>query len=252
MDPDDVEDIPSNVIHRCLGPEPAVKADIEGPYPLMAGDIFLLCSDGLSGQVTNAEIGAVASVLPPAEACRFLVDLANLRGGPDNITTLIVHIGGTIKEKPKPHVSMYRLPRWLTFYPWWAWGLAAGTILAVLAAILGIRRSNDSIPIFLLAAIAIIAGLIGLALRIYRERAAPEVDEEVPRPRIHRRIPCRVDATLVDRLGKALKSLRQQRKSAIGSPIGVSSSSIWPREKRCSAATTSPGPFASTVWRCCL
>src|SRR5204863_4290402 len=84
--------IPSNVIIRCLGPEPLVQVDVEGPHDLRPGDIFLLCSDGLSGQVTDPEIGAVASTLPPEEACRFLVDLANLRGGPDNITVLIVRV----------------------------------------------------------------------------------------------------------------------------------------------------------------
>jgi serine/threonine protein phosphatase PrpC len=210
LDPDDVEDIPSNVIHRCLGPEPVVKVDIEGPYPLLAGDIFLLCSDGLSGQVTNAEIGAVASVLPPTEACRFLVDLANLRGGPDNITTLIVHIGGTETEKAEVRKQTYHIPRWLSYYPWWAWSLSAGAGLAILAAVLGLKRSADSIPIFLCAAIAILAGLVGLGLRIYRERAVPELDEEIPRPRIHRRAVCRVDSTLVDRLSKALETLRQQ------------------------------------------
>src|SRR6516162_6469240 len=94
IDPDDVEDIPSNVIHRCLGPEPLVQVDIEGPHPIQGGDIFLLCSDGLSGQVSDSEIGAVTSALTPAEACRFLIDLANLRGGPDNITVMIVKVGG--------------------------------------------------------------------------------------------------------------------------------------------------------------
>src|SRR5262249_52091887 len=80
MNPNQVQGIPPNVIVRSLGPEPLVQVDLEGPHPLRQGDIFLLCSDGLSGQVSDHEIGAVASVLPPAEACRFLVDLANLRG----------------------------------------------------------------------------------------------------------------------------------------------------------------------------
>ena len=47
MDPDEVEDIPSNVIHRCLGPEPLVQVDVEGPHPIEPGDVYLLCSDGL-------------------------------------------------------------------------------------------------------------------------------------------------------------------------------------------------------------
>src|SRR5260370_25741457 len=90
VDPDGLQGIPSNVIVRSLGPEPLVQVDVEGPHPVQAGDTYLLCSDGLTGQISDSEMGAIASVLPPAEACRFLVDLANLRGGPDNITVLIV------------------------------------------------------------------------------------------------------------------------------------------------------------------
>ncbi len=84
---------PRNVITRSLGPEPTVEVDIEGPMPLEPGDVFVLCSDGLSGPVADAEIGAFAANCHPSEACRTLVQLANLRGGPDNITVIIVRIG---------------------------------------------------------------------------------------------------------------------------------------------------------------
>src|SRR5215218_9541691 len=95
MDPDEVEDIPSNVIHRCLGPEPLVQVDVEGPHDIQPGDVFVLCSDGLSGPVSDPEMGAIVTALPPAEACRFLIDLANLRGGPDNITAIVVRVGNS-------------------------------------------------------------------------------------------------------------------------------------------------------------
>lgn len=81
--------VPKNVITRSLGPSEAVQVDLEGPFPLAEGDTFLLCSDGLSGQVKDYEIGVVLGVLPPQEAARVLIELANLRGGPDNITVLI-------------------------------------------------------------------------------------------------------------------------------------------------------------------
>jgi protein phosphatase len=86
--------IPKNIITRSLGPNRAVQVDLEGPHPLQAGDTFLLCSDGLSGQVTDDEIGLVLGCLPPAEAAQVLVDLANLRGGPDNITVIVVRMVG--------------------------------------------------------------------------------------------------------------------------------------------------------------
>src|SRR5262249_18698299 len=93
LDPETVQNIPGNVIVRSLGPEPLVQVDIEGPHPLQAGDVFVVCSDGLSAQVNDQEIAAAATTLPPEDACRFLVDLANLRGGPDNITVVIVRVG---------------------------------------------------------------------------------------------------------------------------------------------------------------
>src|SRR5690606_6295768 len=84
---------PRHIITRSLGPEPEVKIDIEGPYPVLPGDTFVLCSDGLTGHVNDAEIGTIARELPPAEACRLLVNLANLRGGSDNITVLVTRVG---------------------------------------------------------------------------------------------------------------------------------------------------------------
>ena len=80
--------IPKNVITRSLGPCEEVKVDLEGPFPVEVGDTFLLCSDGLTGPVTDAEIGSLLANLTPEEAVKVLVDLANLRGGPDNITTV--------------------------------------------------------------------------------------------------------------------------------------------------------------------
>ena len=84
--------IPKNIITRSLGPHPEVKVDLEGPLPLEIGDTFLVCSDGLSGQMSDLEIGLLLSSLTPAEAVRTLVALANLRGGPDNISVIVVRI----------------------------------------------------------------------------------------------------------------------------------------------------------------
>jgi serine/threonine protein phosphatase PrpC len=84
--------IPKNIITRSLGPSESVQVDLEGPFPLVEGDTFLLCSDGLSGPVPDAEMAAALATLPPQEAVRVLVDLANLRGGPDNITVLVIRV----------------------------------------------------------------------------------------------------------------------------------------------------------------
>ena len=82
--------VPKNIITRSLGPNEEVRVDIEGPWNWEAGDVFVLCSDGLSGQLTDPEIGAIVALLPVDEATETLTAIANLRGGPDNITTLVV------------------------------------------------------------------------------------------------------------------------------------------------------------------
>lgn len=92
--PNQVTDIPSNILSRCLGTEPKVRVDVTGPVAVVPNDRFLLCSDGLSGLVGEKEIWSVVTHLPGEEACRFLVDLANLRGGPDNITCILVEVEG--------------------------------------------------------------------------------------------------------------------------------------------------------------
>ena len=137
MDP---EDVPGHPQQRH---PPLPRAGAVGPggrggtAPVEAGDVFLLCSDGLSGQVTDSEMGAVATVLPPAEACRFLVDLANLRGGPDNITALIVRIPPGPEANGAP-ASSPRKPRRLPRPAWWLLALAGGALLAS-------RRRRDAL-----------------------------------------------------------------------------------------------------------
>jgi len=94
------EGIPRNVITRSLGPHESVEVDIEGPFPIEQGDRFLICSDGLTGLVDDTEIGVLVDCLPEDLATRVLVDLANLRGGPDNITLIIVRVEGEPQPKP--------------------------------------------------------------------------------------------------------------------------------------------------------
>lgn len=84
--------IPKNVITRSLGPNANVQIDLEGPFPVRKGDRFLLCSDGLSGQIPDDEIGAIMRCLPPEDSAQLFVDLSNLRGGPDNITAIVVEV----------------------------------------------------------------------------------------------------------------------------------------------------------------
>jgi protein phosphatase len=207
LDPDEVEDIPSNVIHRCLGPEPLVQPDIEGPHDIQPGDVFLVCSDGLSGPVSDPEMGAIVSVLPPAEACRFLIDLANLRGGPDNITAIVVRVLSTAGPTPVKPAAKPLLAK----VPWWSLALVAGTVCAVLAALLISQQwTTLATPLLVAAVGCVVAGLIGLGIHYRHEQTRAE-DDDADRPpaRAHRKRPCKIERPLLDRLVKALKTLQQ-------------------------------------------
>src|SRR5213594_1392804 len=83
-----------NIILQALGPDPKVKVDLTH-QELRRGDLLVLCSDGLSGQVKKEEIAQIVSTTPDLTAvCDKLIALANERGGPDNITVVVARFDG--------------------------------------------------------------------------------------------------------------------------------------------------------------
>ena len=80
-----------NIITRSVGTAAMVEPDIT-VQEVQAGDIFVLCSDGLTGHVEPPEIQQIAGSQSPSAAAMALVDLANERGGRDNITALVLSI----------------------------------------------------------------------------------------------------------------------------------------------------------------
>ena len=95
MTPEQVQQfVPKNIITRAMGRDWNVQVDVEGPFPAQIGDVYLLCSDGLSGQIADKELGAILMCLGAQPAARLMVDLANLRGGPDNITLIVARVLG--------------------------------------------------------------------------------------------------------------------------------------------------------------
>ena len=90
-----------NIITRSLGAEESVKPEFRN-VPMSTGDAVLLCSDGLTGVVSDAEIGETVSSDAPSFACSRLVDMANEKGGPDNITVAILRVNGATLEAPVP------------------------------------------------------------------------------------------------------------------------------------------------------
>ncbi|WP_437683172.1 Stp1/IreP family PP2C-type Ser/Thr phosphatase [Sorangium sp. So ce131] len=89
---DELARLPKNIITRALGMKDAVKVDIRSER-IQLGDVFLLCSDGLSGMVSEQQMLDVFDITQdPREACELLIAMANEAGGTDNISALIVSI----------------------------------------------------------------------------------------------------------------------------------------------------------------
>ena len=89
-----------NIILQALGPEPTINVDLTH-QTVRRGDTLVLCSDGLSGQVTKDEIAAVVRDEPDlVKACNRLIDRANEVGGPDNITVILARFDGPGLQAP--------------------------------------------------------------------------------------------------------------------------------------------------------
>jgi PPM family protein phosphatase len=82
-----------NLITRSIGPHPEVEVEI-GHGEVHAGDIYLLCSDGLTDMLCDEAIHEILSgrERTPQQMSESLVKTANERGGPDNITVVVVRI----------------------------------------------------------------------------------------------------------------------------------------------------------------
>lgn len=80
-----------SVLLRCLGEKADVLVDVL-QIVLQPGDLLIMCTDGLHGLVTQDEIRDVALAEPPQAACERLVQMANERGGHDNITVEVVRV----------------------------------------------------------------------------------------------------------------------------------------------------------------
>jgi protein phosphatase len=85
-----------NVITKALGTNDELELEIYEPFKLLLNDKLILCSDGLTAHVDEEEFFQISENNPPQEAARKLVELANERGGTDNITVQIVAVG--VKE----------------------------------------------------------------------------------------------------------------------------------------------------------
>jgi protein phosphatase len=94
-----------NVIYRTMGDKANVEVET-GTYQLQPGDRLLLCSDGLSGMVTDEQILAIVRGNPSLQAaCDELIKAANAGGGTDNITAILVEVISAAPPVESPTLS---------------------------------------------------------------------------------------------------------------------------------------------------
>jgi protein phosphatase len=213
IDPDELGDFKRNVIIRSLGPDAEVEVDIEGPHQVERGDVFLLCSDGLSNVVTPDEIGAVVNTFAPDEACKYLVALANVRGGPDNITCLIVVISASGSGGGSGGGGMIQrlAGDFNRLVPWPFTALAAGAVVAGVSVWLKSEGYFGALPAFLLAAVLILAGLVGLYLHLRKrdEQAEQPTGEEARELHLYREYEFEIGKPLVDRFAELETGMKE-------------------------------------------
>jgi protein phosphatase len=87
-----------SAITRCVGCQPTVEPDLQPEEPLPPGSALILCSDGLTNHLSDEEIRDLALAQDADAACRAMVDLANERGGIDNITVLVARARDDVAE----------------------------------------------------------------------------------------------------------------------------------------------------------
>ncbi len=202
--------IPKNVITRSLGPGAQIQVDLEGPFPYELGDLFLICSDGLSGVVTDEEMGAVVGQLAPEEAGQVLIDLANLRGGPDNITVVIVRvIDPAIVEASKSAAPLSSSAQTKRTIPPALWGVGAAVVAIGILIVLLTKMT----------AVGVITAMLGgllLLFAAFKTLSAPvtAAASGMLGRGPYRRHRCPVSDESVEKLVGIVDELRQAAKSA--------------------------------------
>jgi serine/threonine protein phosphatase PrpC len=241
VDPDELGDFKKNVIIRSLGPDPEVEVDIEGPHPVQPGDIFLLCSDGLTGLVNPTEIGAVVTALPADTAVRLLVHLANLRGGPDNITVMIIRVPGGVQEDVRessagPGLVTGMVKKWNKLVPWPFTAIASGCALALLSLLMQQANMMGAMLLFVVSAVIILAGLLGLFIQVKKEPANQplQAEDQARTLNVYKRHECAITRELSEKFAEVEKALAE---GMMGQGVPVD----WEAHARIVAGAENPG-----------
>lgn len=198
-----------NIITRSLGPEADVEVDLEGPHIVLPGDVYVVCSDGLTGRVTDEEIGAITREFSPSQACRLLIHLANLRGGVDNCTVIVVHVGelpANVSPEPAPAPASEAEPLG------WGWLAAFWLVAMAFVAGLSLLLFQYDLP-GAVVTLGGASGLVVLSLYAWRKRresrAEANLDAKTSFSRPHRTAVAMSSPLLVQKLTAVEADLRR-------------------------------------------
>ena len=136
-----------SILTRALGVEMTIDVD-DGELSVLAGDRLLLCTDGLTGMITDGRIREILGAAPdPADAAKRLVRAANRAGGVDNITVVLLDFApdDSALSAKAPGEGQAMPPRSRSLFPWRrvaAW--VGASVALVIVFLVGTRVFLDS------------------------------------------------------------------------------------------------------------
>jgi PPM family protein phosphatase len=212
-----------NVLTRALGTDEQVEVD-EDSIALADGDRLLLCSDGLTGMVTEDQIQAILENSDqPQQAADRLVKAANRAGGIDNISVVVIDAIGEESESAGGRRVAPPSPRTVR-----RWGLRAGLTLLIVMALLFAARwwldrqwyvgpTDGSVAIFQGIPLTILGYDLGHPVEVHEDLPAAEIRELEPYPSFDEGIPVedREDGTqLIEQMEEDLREARRAERAA--------------------------------------
>ncbi|MSP60492.1 MAG: serine/threonine-protein phosphatase [Myxococcales bacterium] len=165
----------SNVILQALGVQPDVEVQLSR-VELRRGDRVVVCSDGLTGVISDEELAAiVGSSDDSAEACRLLVEMARAGGGPDNITVIVGRCESDSLPASDPEQGI-KYQRWRLDEPEPAPEGAPGPTQSDVEAVEPARaRPVDSAQVFFSSMVLLALALAAVVLSSLLYRSSPRV-----------------------------------------------------------------------------